>query len=179
MVIVCGITTRVGQQQRHTQADNVGAGSDAPDAEVEIYTDGACSGNPEPGGWGVLLRSGRHSKELHGGEADTTSNRMELVAVIRALECLTRLVSVRVNTDSQYVRQGMTSWIHGWKRNGWRTAEKKPVKNADLWQRLDTLAQHYPVQWNWVAGHAGNPGNERADRLARQGRDEARATLDQ
>jgi len=144
-----------------------------PDELVEIYTDGACRGNPGPGGWGVLLRlkSGARSteKELCGGEANTTNNRMELMAVIRALEALRRHSRVRVYTDSLYVQQGISTWIHDWKRRGWRTADKKPVKNVDLWQRLAELAGKHEVEWHWVRGHAGHPENERADALANKG----------
>ena len=136
---------------------------------VEIFTDGACKGNPGPGGWGALLRIGAHVKELHGGEAGTTNNRMELTAVIRALEALSRRCSVRLHTDSQYVQKGITLWIHSWKRRGWRTADKQPVKNVDLWQRLEALAGQHDVEWIWVKGHAGHPGNERADALANLG----------
>ncbi|MGO8882388.1 MAG: ribonuclease HI [Streptosporangiaceae bacterium] len=143
---------------------------------VDIYTDGACSGNPGPGGWGAVLRCGGHTKELRGGESlATTNNRMELMAAIRALESLTRPAAVRLHTDSSYVRNGITGWLHGWKRNGWRTAARQPVKNADLWQRLDAAAARHDVQWIWVKGHAGNPGNERADALANRGMEEARA----
>lgn len=142
---------------------------------VEIYTDGACSGNPGPGGWGAVLRYGSHTKEICGGEAaGTTNNRMELTAAIQALESLTRPSTVRLHTDSSYLRNGITSWLANWKRNGWRTAGKKPVKNADLWQRLDAAAARHEVSWHWVKGHAGNPGNERADALANRGMTEAR-----
>ena len=127
------------------------------DKVVEIYADGACKGNPGPGGWGVLLRTGQAEKELYGGEAATTNNRMELTAVIRALESLKRPCKVRLYTDSQYVQKGITSWIHDWKRRAWRTADKKPVKNVDLWQRLDALAKEHDVEWHWVRGHAGHP----------------------
>ena len=136
---------------------------------VEIYTDGACKGNPGVGGWGALLRYGDTKRELYGGEAQTTNNRMELTAVIRALEALKRRCSVRLHTDSQYVQQGISVWIHDWKKRGWRTADKKPVKNEDLWRRLDELAAGYDVEWIWVEGHAGDPGNERADELANLG----------
>ena len=139
-----------------------------PDTVV-IYTDGACKGNPGPGGWGAWLRWGGHEKELCGGEALTTNNRMELTAVIEALASLKRRANVSVYTDSEYVRNGITSWIHGWKTRGWRTADKKPVKNTDLWQKLDALAAQHHVQWHWVRGHAGDPGNERADGLANRG----------
>ena len=136
---------------------------------VEIYTDGACKGNPGPGGWGAVLRAGAHVKELHGGEAGTTNNRMELTAVIRALESLKRPCTVRLHTDSQYVQKGITEWIHSWKLRGWRTADKKAVKNADLWRQLDELAGRHQIKWIWVKGHAGDPGNERADELANLG----------
>jgi ribonuclease HI len=143
---------------------------------VEIYTDGACSGNPGPGGWGAVLRYGDRSKELCGGEATpTTNNRMELMAAIMALEELTRRSTVRLHTDSSYLRNGITSWLAGWKRNGWKTASKQPVKNEDLWRRLDTAAGKHDVQWLWVKGHAGDPGNERADALANRGMAEALA----
>jgi ribonuclease HI len=136
---------------------------------VEIYTDGACKGNPGPGGWGAVLRFGAHVKELHGGEPGTTNNRMELTAVIRALEALTRPCRVRLHTDSQYVQKGITTWIFDWKRRGWRTADKKPVKNVDLWKRLDELVRPHEIEWIWVKGHAGDVGNERADALANLG----------
>jgi ribonuclease HI len=141
---------------------------------VEIYTDGACSGNPGPGGWGAVLQYGSRTKELWGGEATpTTNNRMELMAAIKALEGLTRRSTVRLHTDSSYVRNGVTGWLAGWKRNGWKTASRQPVKNEDLWRRLDTAAGKHDVQWLWVKGHAGNPGNERADALANRGMAEA------
>ncbi len=141
---------------------------------VEIYTDGACSGNPGPGGWGALLSHRGKARELSGGEAaPTTNNRMELMAAIRALEALTRPAIVRLHTDSSYLRNGITSWLPSWKRNGWRTASKQPVKNEDLWRRLDAAAARHDVQWLWVKGHAGNPGNERADALANRGMAEA------
>jgi ribonuclease HI len=136
---------------------------------VVVYSDGACSGNPGPGGWGAVMMSGSHRKEISGGEADTTNNRMELMAAIMALEALKRPSSVELHTDSAYLRNGITAWIHGWKRNGWRTADKKPVKNADLWQRLDAARQRHDIEWHWVKGHAGHPENERADELARAG----------
>src|SRR5574340_539471 len=136
---------------------------------VDIYTDGACKGNPGVGGWGVLLKHGGRMRELYGGEVLTTNNRMELTAVIRALEALKRRCKVRVHTDSQYVQQGISQWIHSWKKRGWRTADRKPVKNVDLWQRLDELAQQHDVEWVWVRGHAGHDGNERADALANRG----------
>jgi ribonuclease HI len=137
--------------------------------KVTIYTDGACSGNPGPGGWGAILISGAHHKELSGGEAVTTNNRMELLGAIAALEALKRSSEVELFTDSNYVKNGITGWIHGWKRNGWRTADKKPVKNAELWQRLDAANARHAVTWHWVKGHAGHPENERADELAREG----------
>jgi ribonuclease HI len=136
---------------------------------IAIWTDGACSGNPGPGGWGAVLIAGEHEKDLKGGEADTTNNRMELTAAIEALDALKRPSLVDLHTDSQYVKGGITGWIHGWKRNGWKTADKKPVKNVDLWQRLDTALQRHKVTWHWVKGHAGNEMNERADELAREG----------
>ena len=139
---------------------------------VNIYADGGCRGNPGPGGWGVLMQSGENNKELWGGEANTTNNRMELTAVIRALEALKRPTAAHIHTDSQYVQKGISLWIHNWKRNGWRTADKKPVKNAELWQRLDELARTHDLKWLWVKGHAGHPGNERADALANRGIDE-------
>jgi len=133
---------------------------------IEIYTDGACRGNPGPGGWGALLIMGAHEKELSGAETLTTNNRMELTAVIRALEALKRSVQARVYTDSEYVRRGISEWLPDWKARGWRTAARKPVKNQDLWQRLDELSAGHQLEWHWVPGHAGVPGNERADRLA-------------
>ena len=136
---------------------------------VVMYTDGACSGNPGPGGWGAVLISGKHRKELNGGERETTNNRMEMMAVIRGAEVLKRGCSVDVYTDSTYVMKGMTEWITDWKKRGWRTAAKKPVKNVDLWQRLDAALERHEVNWFWVKGHSGVPGNERADELARQG----------
>ena len=139
---------------------------------IEIWADGGCRGNPGPGGWGVLLKRGTHEKELWGGEPDTTNNRMELTAVIRALEAMKRPVHARIHTDSQYVQKGISEWIHGWKRNGWKTSAKQPVKNADLWQKLDALTVQHKLEWLWVKGHAGDPGNERADALANRGIDE-------
>lgn len=140
------------------------------DAEtITIYTDGACSGNPGPGGWGALLRFGAHEKEINGGDGDTTNNRMELTAAIEALNTLKRPCSVDIHTDSQYVKGGITGWIEGWKRNGWKTAAKKPVKNIELWQALEEARKRHDVRWHWVKGHAGHPDNERADELARQG----------
>ncbi len=136
---------------------------------LEIWTDGACKGNPGPGGWGVLMRFGPHSRELFGGEAETTNNRMELTAVIEALSAIKRPVPIALHLDSSYVRNGITGWIHSWKRKGWRTADGKPVKNVELWQRLDELAASHKIEWRWVKGHAGDPGNERADELANMG----------
>ncbi|MBY6090941.1 ribonuclease HI [Pseudooceanicola sp. 502str34] len=142
--------------------------------EFYAYTDGACSGNPGPGGWGVLLQAKEgesvlKERELNGGDADTTNNRMELLAAISALEALGRDTTITVVTDSAYVKNGVTSWIHGWKRNGWKTKDRKPVKNAELWQRLDEAQKRHAVTWKWVKGHAGHPENERADELARAG----------
>jgi ribonuclease HI len=142
---------------------------------VVVYTDGACSGNPGPGGWGAILAFGDHEKELKGGEAHTTNNRMELMAAIAALEALKRPCLVDIHTDSQYLRNGIMSWINQWKRNRWRTADRKPVRNVDLWQRLDALLVRHRVRWHWVRGHAGDVRNERADRLAREGLEEARS----
>jgi len=138
-------------------------------AEVRVYTDGACKGNPGPGGWGAILQSGEHERELFGGEPATTNNRMELTAVIRALEALRRPSRVEVFTDSEYVKRGITEWLQAWKRRGWRTADRKPVKNIELWQRLDELAARHRVRWHWVRGHSGHPENERADALANRG----------
>jgi ribonuclease HI len=135
-------------------------------SKVDIWTDGGCSGNPGPGGWGAVLQSKGAIRELSGGEADTTNNRMELLAAISALEALKRPCIVELHTDSQYLKNGVTTWIHGWKRNGWRTASKQPVKNIDLWQRLDEAIKPHQIQWSWVKGHAGNPMNERCDALA-------------
>jgi ribonuclease HI len=143
---------------------------------VVIYTDGACSGNPGPGGWGAILTFGDYEKELSGGEAHTTNNRMELMAAISALEALKRPCTVDLHTDSQYVQQGISSWIKNWKRNGWRTADKKPVKNSDLWQRLDAAIVRHKVHWHWVKGHDGHEMNERADVLARSAIEAMRAT---
>ena len=137
--------------------------------KVEIFTDGACKGNPGPGGWGAWLRNGEHEKEICGGEANTTNNRMELMAVIEALSSLTRPCTVVVHTDSQYVQKGISEWIHGWKKRGWKTAAKEPVKNADLWQALDAAQARHQVEWRWVRGHSGHAGNERADQLANRG----------
>ncbi|MEE2980790.1 MAG: ribonuclease HI [Pseudomonadota bacterium] len=136
------------------------------DETVEIHTDGACSGNPGPGGWGAVLRYQGKSRELSGGEVETTNNRMEMMAAIQALEALTRPTTVNLHTDSTYLRDGITSWIHRWKANGWKTAAKKPVKNVDLWQRLEAALADHHIKWHWVKGHAGDPGNERADALA-------------
>ena len=136
---------------------------------VDIYTDGACSGNPGPGGWGVILRYNGVEKELSGGAAETTNNRMELMAAIEALEALTRPATARLHTDSTYVKDGITKWIHNWKNKGWKTANRKPVKNVDLWQRLDEALARHRVSWHWVRGHSGHPENERADALAREG----------
>jgi len=136
---------------------------------IVIYTDGACSGNPGPGGWGAILMSGTHRKELNGGEANTTNNRMELMAAIAALEALKKPSQVELHTDSNYLKDGITKWIHGWRRNGWKTADKKPVKNVELWQRLDEARARHEIDWRWVKGHAGEIENERADELAREG----------
>ncbi len=136
---------------------------------VEIYTDGACKGNPGPGGWGALLRSGIHEKELFGGAPDTTNNRMELTAVIRALQALKRRSRARIHTDSQYVQKGVTEWLAGWKARGWRTASRQPVRNLDLWQELEPLLAQHDLSWHWVRGHSGHPENERADQLANLG----------
>ncbi len=143
------------------------------DTPIDIYTDGACKGNPGPGGWGALLRSGAHEKELFGGERQTTNNRMELTAVIRALEALKRPSQVVIHTDSQYVQKGISEWIRGWKARGWLTADRKPVKNVDLWQALDALTTRHTITWRWVRGHAGHVDNERADALANRGVDVA------
>ena len=145
-----------------------------PSPLVEIWTDGACKGNPGPGGWGALLRTGDRERELYGGEARTTNNRMELTAVIEALCALKRPCEVIVHTDSQYVKLGMTEWLKQWEGRGWKTADRKPVKNVELWQRLDQQVRRHRVQWRWVRGHSGNPGNERADALANRGIDELR-----
>jgi ribonuclease HI len=145
---------------------------------VVIHTDGACSGNPGAGGWGAILEWGDHRREIKGGEGHTTNNRMELMAAISALETLKRPCEVDLHTDSQYLRQGITSWIHGWKRNGWKTADRKPVKNVDLWQRLDAAIDRHTVHWHWVRGHSGHDLNERADELAREAIAEIRASGD-
>lgn len=139
---------------------------------VVIYTDGACRGNPGPGGWGALLRYGDTTRELYGGAHETTNNRMELTAAIEALDALKRACDVQLHTDSSYLRQGITQWLARWKRNGWRTAAKKPVKNVDLWQRLDAACARHEIEWHWVKGHSGDPGNEAADTLANRGIDE-------
>ncbi len=144
---------------------------------IEIYTDGACRGNPGPGGWAALLQMGEHEKELSGAEALTTNNRMELTAVIRALEALKRPVQVRLYTDSQYVRRGITEWLRAWKARGWRTADRKPVKNQDLWQLLEQASAPHQIEWHWVPGHAGVPGNERVDRLANEAIDALRDSI--
>ena len=141
----------------------------AKDRGVDLFTDGACSGNPGPGGWGVLMQWRGEEKELNGGERETTNNRMEMMAAIRGLEALKRSATVRIHTDSTYLRDGITKWIHGWKKNGWKTAAKKPVKNMDLWQRLESAIERHDVEWYWIKGHAGHPENERADELARRG----------
>lgn len=146
---------------------------DNKEIRVEIFTDGACSGNPGPGGWGAILRWRDTERVLKGGESETTNNRMELMAAIRALESLNRPVKVDLYTDSTYVQKGITEWIHSWKRRGWKTASKKPVKNEDLWRRLDDVIQYQDVSWHWVKGHAGHEDNERADALARAGLSEA------
>ena len=139
--------------------------------QVHAFTDGACSGNPGPGGWGVILQFGDHERELHGGARDTTNNRMELLAPIEALNSLNEPCNVKLTTDSQYVKNGINQWIHNWRKNGWRTADKKPVKNADLWKRLDEAVKKHQVNWHWVKGHSGDPGNEVADLLANKGID--------
>jgi len=139
----------------------------SPKPEVELFTDGACSGNPGPGGWAAILRTGEREKELSGGDPATTNNKMELMGVISGLEALKRPCVVKLYTDSKYVLEGATKWIHGWKRNGWRTADKKPVKNVELWQRLDAAAKPHRIHWSWVKGHSGHPENDRADALAR------------
>jgi ribonuclease HI len=145
------------------------------DKLVELFVDGACSGNPGPGGWGAILRWRGHEKELSGGAPDTTNNRMELSAAIEGLNAITRPAHVRVTTDSMYVRDGITKWLHSWKKRGWKTADKKPVKNEDLWRALDEAAQRHEVEWHWVRGHNGHPENERADALARAAISELRA----
>ncbi len=152
-----------------TSPDKPSQDEAAPSAVVEIWTDGACKGNPGPGGWGALLRSGANERELFGGAADTTNNRMELMAVIEALAALKRPCEVVVHTDSQYVKNGITEWLAQWERRGWKTADRKPVKNLELWQQLDRQVRRHSVRWRWVRGHAGDPGNERADALANRG----------
>jgi len=144
---------------------------------VYIHTDGGCRGNPGPGGWGAYLRYGQHEKEMYGFEENTTNNRMELMAAIQALESLSRPCQVHLTTDSQYVRQGITEWMDGWKKRGWKTAAKKPVKNQDLWQRLDQAVAKHDIDWHWVKGHSGDPGNEKADELANRAMDERRGSL--
>ncbi len=144
-------------------------GDEIAKPSVTIYTDGACSGNPGPGGWGAILISGVHRKEINGGEAHTTNNRMELLAAISALDALKQSSDVDLHTDSEYVRNGISKWIFGWKKKGWRTVDNKPVKNAELWQQLDTARLRHEIRWHWVKGHAGHPENERADELAREG----------
>ena len=139
---------------------------------VEIFTDGACKGNPGPGGWGAILRSGKHEKELYGGEPHTTNNRMEMTAAIEALNALNQRCKVTLTTDSEYLRKGITEWLAGWKRKGWKTASRQPVKNADLWQLLDQLVSKHEIDWKWVKGHSGHPENERADQLANRGVEE-------
>ncbi len=151
---------------KKSAADSAAGGMAAP-ARVVIHTDGACRGNPGPGGWGALLQSGGHERRLSGGERATTNNRMELMAAIAALEALKRPCSVDLYTDSQYVKNGLTEWLARWKSNGWRTADRRPVKNEDLWRRLDAAAARHKVRWHWLRGHRGHPGNEEADRLAR------------
>ncbi len=157
---------------RHSRSVKLAAKARSADAEpsvVEIWTDGACKGNPGPGGWGAWLKSGGHEKELFGGEAQTTNNRMELTAVIEALASLKRRCRVELHTDSQYVQLGITEWLPNWVRRGWKTADRKPVKNADLWQRLHALSLQHEIDWRWVRGHAGISGNEHADQLANRG----------
>jgi ribonuclease HI len=144
------------------------------DGTVEIFTDGACRGNPGPGGWGAVLRFDGRERELYGGESRTTNNRMELMAAIQALEALKRSCRVRLTTDSTYLQKGITEWLANWKRKNWKTAARKPVKNVDLWQRLDTVVSRHHVEWHWVRGHSGHPENERADQLANRGIDELR-----
>ena len=148
--------------------------TDGEMTKVEIFTDGACKGNPGPGGWGAVIRMGAHEKELSGGETPTTNNRMEMTAAIKALNALTRPCAITLYTDSKYVMDGLTKWVKGWQRNGWKTADKKPVKNAELWQELDALAQLHDVAWHWVKGHSGHVENDRADELARRGLEEVR-----
>jgi len=142
--------------------------------EIEIWTDGACSGNPGPGGWGAVMRSAGHLKEIYGGDPATTNNRMEMIAVIEALNALKRPSKIKLHVDSTYVKDGLTKWIKGWKRNGWKTADKKPVKNQELWMAMEEACARHDITWKWVKGHSGDPNNDRADELARQGTDEAR-----
>ena len=166
----CCPVVRWSRAQGRTEVPEAeAAGSGRSGKPVEIFTDGACKGNPGPGGWGALLRFGEHEKELFGGEAETTNNRMELMAVIQAMEALKRPCDVLLSVDSRYVQDGVESWMPRWKRNGWVTRERKPVKNQDLWQRLDRALQGHRVTWRWVKGHSGHPENERADRLANRG----------
>ncbi len=155
--------------KENLEATDATDATDAKGANIELFTDGACSGNPGPGGWGVLIRWQNHEKELCGGEVETTNNRMELMAAIQGLESLNRGVNATLYTDSKYVKDGISQWIINWKRNGWKTAAKKPVKNIDLWKRLDTALERHKVEWRWIKGHTGHPENERADELARQG----------
>ncbi len=162
--------TRGGPRSGSIAAMNDATSSDPAAAEpIHIYTDGACKGNPGPGGWGALLQSGTHERELFGGEAQTTNNRMELLAVIRAVQALRRPSRLVIHTDSQYVQKGISSWIHAWKSRGWLTADRKPVKNADLWRELESVCAPHAIEWRWVRGHVGHPGNERADALANRG----------
>lgn len=147
------------------------------DNKVSIFTDGGCRGNPGPGGWGAYMHFGEHEKDLYGYEEETTNNRMELMAAIRALESLNRSCLIDLTTDSQYVRQGITEWMEGWKKRGWKTAAKKPVKNKDLWQRLDEAVAQHNIEWHWVKGHSGHAGNERADDLANRAMDEKRGNI--
>jgi ribonuclease HI len=154
---------------RHARSVPLAARQGGETDTVEIWTDGACKGNPGPGGWGALLKYGEHERELFGGETPTTNNRMELTAVIEALDSLKRRCRIVLHTDSQYVQLGITEWLPNWVRRGWKTADKKPVKNADLWQRLQVAAARHDVEWRWVRGHAGDAGNERADELANRG----------
>lgn len=154
---------------KYKMSESILDGAQNTSQHVEIFTDGACSGNPGPGGWGVIIRCGEHEKELYGGEMETTNNRMELMAAIQGLESLTRRVHATLYTDSKYLKDGITQWIANWKRNGWKTAAKKPVKNVDLWKRLDEALAGHTIEWQWVKGHAGHIDNERADELARRG----------
>ena len=155
------------KSRRSTAPHYTPANQNVAKSAVEIFTDGACSGNPGPGGWAAILRSGTHEKEISGGELATTNNRMEMMAAIRALESLKRPSNVTLHTDSRYLLDGVTTWLSRWKANGWKTADKRPVKNADLWQALETAASAHKINWRWVEGHSGHPGNERADALAR------------